>query len=249
MKPNGIIIYEGPSSIDGAPIVVIAVGLIRRSKNAKTGNMLQTYILRSDISPLRALKSGKDSAICGQCPHRGNGRGRRRTCYVNVGQGPTQVYKAYKRGRYPTVFKARTYLNVIGNRRIIRLGTYGDPGAVPADIWHTLLTDSLGYTGYTHQWMHRLDLREICMASVDTVEEMRQAHERGWRTFRTDTTRVIKEQRGKESLCPASERAGKVLTCAQCLSCAGANGRRGSVYIPAHGGFAVMSNIKQMRAS
>jgi hypothetical protein len=247
MKPNGVILYRGKSLIDGKPIVAIAVGLRTRSRNSKTGNMLQTYILRADVDPITALKSGKDVSICGACPKRGDGSGRGRTCYVNVGQGPMQVYKAYKRGAYPTVREMRTYLNVIGDKRVIRLGTYGDPGAVPADIWHALLTGSLGHTGYTHQWMHRLDLREICMASVDTVEEARQAHERGWRTFRVDESRVVTERKD-EVLCPASERAGKKLTCYQCLSCAGADGRRGSVYIPAHGGFAVMANIQRAQS-
>ena len=36
-KPNGIILWEGPSLIDGAPIVVIATGIKRASRNAKTG--------------------------------------------------------------------------------------------------------------------------------------------------------------------------------------------------------------------
>ena len=42
-KPKGYIIYEGASLIDGKPIVEIA---ILSSKNVKTGNMIQTYILR-----------------------------------------------------------------------------------------------------------------------------------------------------------------------------------------------------------
>ena len=52
--PNGAIIYRGPSLLDGKPIVVIAVGLNSSSKNRKTGNMLQTYILRDDIKIGRA---------------------------------------------------------------------------------------------------------------------------------------------------------------------------------------------------
>ena len=49
-----------------------------------------------------------------------------------------------------------------------------------------------------------------------------------------------------ESLCPASAEAGKKLTCEQCLACGGADGRKGSIYIPAHGGFAVMANVRKL---
>lgn len=40
--PSSGIIYRGPSMIDGTPIVVIALW---STANAKTGGMLQTYIL------------------------------------------------------------------------------------------------------------------------------------------------------------------------------------------------------------
>lgn len=37
-KPNSVVLWEGPSFFDGAtPIVVVASGLRRGSKNAKTG--------------------------------------------------------------------------------------------------------------------------------------------------------------------------------------------------------------------
>ena len=70
-KPNGAILYEGPSALDGAPIVVIVTGLARKSTNAKTGALLQTWILRSDMHPIDAVRSGADSSICGDCRHRG----------------------------------------------------------------------------------------------------------------------------------------------------------------------------------
>ena len=63
-KILGYIAYEGPSEIDGAPIVVI-VNKIDGSKNAKTGALVQTFIIRSDIAPTDALKTGADYSICG----------------------------------------------------------------------------------------------------------------------------------------------------------------------------------------
>ena len=47
-KPRGLVLYEGPSEIDGKPIVCIAT---LDSRNRKTGNMVQTWILRQDVSP------------------------------------------------------------------------------------------------------------------------------------------------------------------------------------------------------
>ena len=57
---NNGIIYEGPSLIDGKPIVVIAT---YSGRNRKTGLVLQTYILLRDVDPRYASKSGLDFSI------------------------------------------------------------------------------------------------------------------------------------------------------------------------------------------
>src|SRR3546814_4866747 len=46
-KVAGVILYEGPSKLDGKPIAVIASGLAKASRNTKTGAMVQTYIIRT----------------------------------------------------------------------------------------------------------------------------------------------------------------------------------------------------------
>lgn len=109
---NGSVIYEGPSRIDGAPIVVIVTGLTTSSDNTKTDDMVQSWILRSDVSPLEALRTRADASICGGCPHRPQSVGFKRvkgitvqtwfkrSCYVDVSKAPTSVWKAYKRGSY-----------------------------------------------------------------------------------------------------------------------------------------------------
>lgn len=264
-QPNGRVIYRGTSLLDGAPIVVIAIGFKSGSTNRKTGNMVQTYILRDDVAPTEAIKSGQDSSICGDCPHRGSviaapqpadsktftTRNVGRTCYVNVGQGPLAAWRTYKSGGYPD------WDGTGVEGKFVRLGTYGDPAAVPASVWESLLKGSAGHTGYTHQWrstqvtlqINLVKLRALCMASVDTVEEAREAARLGWRYFRVVIGRDPDQTTDlKESLCPASAEAGRKLTCNQCLACAGADGRRGSIYIPAHGGFAVMANVRRKAA-
>ena len=64
---QSFVFYDGPSALDGAPIIGIAV---LRSDNRKTGDMVQTYILRADTHPVDALRDGSDASICGDCPHR-----------------------------------------------------------------------------------------------------------------------------------------------------------------------------------
>ena len=68
---RNLIIYDGPSVIDGSPIVAILTGLANASRNAGTGDMLQLYIIRSDMMPEVARHTGADAAICGDCPMRG----------------------------------------------------------------------------------------------------------------------------------------------------------------------------------
>ena len=60
--PNGYVIYEDSVR------VAIATGFRRPSVNAKTGPMLQVWILIKKENPLAAYQSGADVDICGRCP-------------------------------------------------------------------------------------------------------------------------------------------------------------------------------------
>lgn len=64
---KGYVVYEGASMINGAPIVGIVT---IESKNIKTGNIANLWILHAEIKPNEAVKSGDDSAVCGDCPLR-----------------------------------------------------------------------------------------------------------------------------------------------------------------------------------
>jgi hypothetical protein len=213
---------------------------------------VQTYILRTDQSPVAAVQTGADADICGNCPHRGfvdpaTGRNAGRTCYVNVGQGPGAVWRSWRNGRYPVLpLAVEDYRPIFGGRKV-RFGTYGDPAAVPVDVWATLAAVASGWTGYTHQWRTADSLQPYCMASVDSPAEHAAAVAAGWRTFRVALPGQ-EERLAKEVLCPASALAGKRLTCETCMACSGGK-RLGSVMIPAHGGFAVMANIKRRVAA
>jgi hypothetical protein len=228
----GFILYQGPSMLDGAPIVAIA---ITSSTNKKTGDMVQTYVMRADVNPLEALATGQDHAVCGDCKHRPILGG---ACYVNVGQGANAVYKAFVRGIYPEDAKGA---RMAAAGCMVRLGTYGDPMAVPAAVWTSLVLDAAGHTGYTHQWLNdsvdagqREAISTLCMASADTPAEGEMARSIGLRTFRM--VRPGDAVARGEFVCPASEEAGKKKTCAECGACDGsARGRAASPVIIAHG--------------
>lgn len=233
--PLGVILYEGPSMLDGAPIAVIATGLAKASRNAKTGAMVQTYIIRSDMAPIEAVRSGADASICGTCPHRGDGAGAGRSCYVTLAHGPRSVYAAYKRGVYPKATAAEA--RALFEGRMVRLGTYGDPAAAPQSIWRFTLQQAAGWTGYTHQWRALpTSWASLVMASADSAADMTEAQAKGYRTFRV-TAGAGEAQRGLEVICPASEEAGKKTECAACKACMGTSGKaRVSIAIAAHGG-------------
>jgi hypothetical protein len=233
-KANGAILYEGPSQLDGKPIVVIATGITKASRNSKTGAMVQTYVLRSDVHPIEAVKTGQDVSICGQCRHRGDGTGKGRSCYVTLAHGPRSVFDGYKRGIYPKATASEAAQMFAG--KMIRLGTYGDPAAAPFALWKTALLQAKGWTGYTHQWS-TIPARwhELVMASADTLAEMEAAQEKGYRTFRV-TAEPFENVKGKEVICPASEERGKAADCFSCRACMGTGGKaKASIQIAAHG--------------
>ena len=122
-KPTGFIFYQGPSVLDGKPIIGIAT---LKSKNEKTGNLVQTWILPEGVSPVEAVKTGKDASVCGNCPQRQSVGG---ACYVNVGQAPNNIWNAYKAGNYP-VANAFDMETLLAGRKL-RIGSYGDPAAIP----------------------------------------------------------------------------------------------------------------------
>ena len=209
------IFYEGPSEIDGAPIR----GYVsHNSSNRKTGDMLQTWIMRADMKPTDACKTGADSSICGNCPHRPSNLG---TCYVLVHQAPLSISKSQA-----------TPLSKTAHHKALRLGAYGDPTAIPYGHWRTLMDslDTTNHTGYTHQWT-TCDQRfkDLCMASVDNEDEYRKANDAGWRTFRV-MPRGAKLMEG-EIMCPSY----KGVKCTDCRLCAGTSNTGKNIAIEVHG--------------
>jgi hypothetical protein len=236
---NGSILYRGPSALDGAPIVVVVTGLTNASSNAKTGAMLQTWILRSDVDPLVADRQGLDASICGDCPHRRQQDGKR-TCYVTLHQAPLSVYRAFTRGVYQDAgSKLREGIRA-GLFGPLRIGSYGDPAAVPVDVWASVCDPSRRqHTGYTHQWRHAPHLRPYVMASVDSTAELAAATTAGWRCFVVRGDQAKAMQRASPAVktvqCPSDPTLPTHRACADCRLCAGSERPGASVWISAHG--------------
>jgi hypothetical protein len=217
-QPLGYVLYQGPSALDGQPIVAIAT---MSTKNPKTGPMVQVWILRADMAPVEAGRTGADASVCGGCPLRRNVGG---SCYVQLFRGPRSVYDSWKRGNYSPLWSSNTFAGLP-----VRLGAYGDPAALPLWVLSEVTGKASMHTGYTHQWRTASKhLRQYVMASCETPKQAAQAQAMGWRTFRVKTP--DSENMAGELTCH-SEQLG--ITCQQCGLCAGGKGP--NVSITVHG--------------
>lgn len=222
------IAWEGPSPLTGAPMTLVLTG---PSQNRKTGPMVQAWLLCRDVNPFAAIASGADAAICGACTHRGADPGAKRTCYVSMFTGPSQIWKGLQAGRYPRLTLEATTRALAGHQ--VRVCAYGDPALLPYEFWTTALAHA-GWVGYTHQ--HRTcdpRYRSLLMASVESEAEAAQAERAGWRTFRV--RQPGQAVRANECVCPASDEAGHRTSCDRCRLCRGTAVPAKSIAILAHG--------------
>jgi hypothetical protein len=245
---KSFVFYAGPSMLDGAPILGIATGLKQRpglaSENPKTVGMVQTWIVRAHREPHEAL-SGEDESVCGRCPMRpllvkaARKAGEDRPyCYVRNSKswpGLINIFRSWKMGNIPTLTLEEAAQRLEG--RLVRLGAYGDPAALPLAVWEELLSRAAGSIGYTHQWRNPIvdpGFARWVMASVESPAWRDAANRAGYRTYRVDMARDGVKLEG-EARCPGSKEMGHKLTCASCLACNGtATGRRADIVIQAH---------------
>lgn len=219
MAVKGVVLYDGLSLLDNQPIIVIATF---NSLNMKTGNVIQTWILRKDISPTEAVRTGQDVSICGKCPHRHFSGG---GCYVVPFQAPLNVWKHYHNGKYPKMNPSHVsnFLN-----RGVRLGSYGDPAAVPYPVWLAITSICGHYTGFTHQMDHpNFDQRllKLCQVSVDTEAQHKKYKQYGTFRVKTEDSPLLEG----ELVCKS--KFG--YQCATCHLCDGKSGH--NIVIDVHG--------------
>ena len=215
---KGKVIYEGQSLLNGRDIIVIASW---DQDNPKTGYMIQSRIMYKHCYPVEAIQTNADACVCGDCPRRPFANNDLEPCYVNVAGSPTRDYEAWKYG------------DIVddGQPNIpVRLGSYGDPAAVPIEVWDKLIGDQK-WTGYTHQWRSSPEYKRLCMASCDTLRETREAISLGWRTYSALTPEAYLAS--ALASCPAVNGEGK--NCVDCMACFGAHSTRANIKIKEHG--------------
>ncbi len=220
-----VIVWRGPSIFTGNPVQVLLSCLnpSSPSRNWKTGPMIQATILPVGVNPTRGFGTLAERDTCGAC--RLTGAGAARVCYAAM--------HAWLTGRSaegaPVVDLAEA-VRLLGNRPL-RIGAYGDPAAVPTEVWRGLVDGASHWTGFTHAW-RTCDqaLAQWVMASVDGPAEQREAAALGWRTFR------IRHPGGELALgevpC-ANESSG--VQCIKCALCKGNASGAANVVITVHG--------------
>ena len=229
-----VVVWEGPSPINGAPIVAVITNLKTASENGKTDDMCQMYILPRDTRPVDAVDNGDDAAVCGACPLRPIAAKIARlqgnivdACYVNKG------WLGRLWDSIPNL--PRVHPEIIGDflestGLEFREGAWGDPAAVP--MWVRRELNRGRGTSYTHQWNTDWidpDVKDFSMASVQSIEEKNAANELGYRTYRilgelpgrtpqTPVEEAYESLQPDEILCPEITSNA---TCKACGLCAG----------------------------
>jgi len=223
--PAGAVAYQDER------VIVVVTGLRKPSANEKTGDLIQSWVLARHEAPHLAQRTGGDSVVCGTCPQRpllGGG------CYVRTDQAPLAVWRSYQAGQYPVLTHAHL-ARAKARGAALRIGAYGDPSVTPAVLWERLAAALGRSVGYTHAW-RTAELASVAMASVESPEDAAEARALGYRTFRIRAAGA--PLLAGEIECPASAEGGYRRTCATCGACDGSRGaedRRASVSIVAHG--------------
>ena len=229
---NSYKVYDGPSLINGERIFVAVTGIKKPSNTAKTGPLAQAFILAYDEPPHEAIKSGKDAAVCGDCPLRPitmklrragkikDGLEHLKPCYVKTFHAPLATWKCNKD---KPVTDPATIHDLL--RADLREGAYGDPGAVPIEVWEALRPRPKRGNSYTHQWK-RAQLQARAMASTDTSAELREAEALGYRSFRTVPKSVFNVL-GDAALDPNEIWCPNQTDGIQCIKCMRCNGKKG----------------------
>lgn len=193
--------------------VAVATGLQRPSDNRKTGPMVQIWILPRRLDPVKAMQTGRDRVVCGDCPLR------KSTCCVRVEQAPLAIWRSLD--KYPEFD-----LSAFHGRRV-RFGAYGDPAFLPLPLIRDIAEVAEAWTGYTHQWRRPefQGYKAFLMASCETEADANHARSLGWRTYR-----IAPEPGPGEIACPSA----RGVSCFDCRLCAGTSKSAKSITIPQH---------------
>jgi hypothetical protein len=239
--PSGVVIDSGDSFLGGPYVAIMTF----RSKNTKTGDIPQVFIIRPDIEPTDAVQSGADVSICGGCTHKlrwhEDLQEFKRTCYVNVGQSVGSVFACFKRRGYPDLWDDLALVAEVSEwlaDKFVRWGSYGDPSVIKHSVVRMINNWAAGHLGFTHQWLHpaAANFKGIFQASCESDTQYRVAKQLGWKTYTVIPTtgpdgKPLEVLEGPGKRCPATLEGST----AQCKTCRLCNGAKADIYSPAHG--------------
>ena len=143
MNANTLCVFDGPSLVDGVRTIVLVTGFETPSINTKTGDMLQAYILRADMSPSEAAKIGADETVCGNCAMRPilvalakkqNADTDLIPCYVDKVRGPDGAWQSNANGNVEHVTPSEAA------KRIAKLRRCPGPCSYDCKLKHTHLS-------------------------------------------------------------------------------------------------------------
>lgn len=202
------------------------------SKNEKTGDMIQIWIMDATRHPSESRKSGHDALNqCAGCPLASNNG-----CYV-IDNPLIAIAKKYARDGYKPLSIGTPEFARFFRNRAVRFGAYGNPSLIPLPLVESIAKLSRRWTGYFHDWHLMTEERaqaygRYFMASCET-QSWQKAQAIGLRTFTTCAEPSDIVGSGIECL---ADKAG--MQCAECGLCDGTNRRDGklpSVWIKVHG--------------
>ena len=208
----------------------VKVFLTDKSENKKTGDMPQVNYLPND-KPTDSIKNNNDSTVCGTCIRRPSVAKHNNVspCYVNKGHAPNAIYQSEQRGNVKDISKAKRM-----RAGSVRLGAWGDSASVSKEIYFKIRqqvkdkyrVNDRDILDYTHNWKVSEHLKPYAMASVEGVEEAKQAWKTGWKTYRVIDN--VSEVTAQEILCP---NITNKLQCKDCKLCNGSQSKGKSICI------------------
>jgi hypothetical protein len=156
------------------------------------------------------------------------------------------VYNNYKEGKIPYVTES-ILERAKEKQQKLRITAYGDPSAVPYEVWENLLQYFTHHTGYTHQWRN-LDERwsRFLIASCETPIHVVEATALGWSTFRVRTPDA--PMLSAERQCPNITNPS--IQCSNCRLCSGSNNEKTRhISIEVHGLDWKVKNFNELTAN
>jgi hypothetical protein len=223
---NGIVLWSDWNT------VAIAT---TETSNAKTGDMIQIWIMDRNLHPVESIRSGKDATLqCAGCPL-ASGSG----CYVSP-LPLMAIWRKFTRNEYPHLNLFSPEWATFWAGKSVRFGAYGNPSLLPLCVVESIATSARRHTGYFHNWQE-LSSEEakaygrFFMASCEPWN-VAKANALGLRTFTVLPAGAAVPEGSLECLADS-----KGLTCAECGLCDGTerSAKRSvplpSVWIKAHG--------------